>query len=153
MGSINFKLNRILASLIDGLVMLILLVAICIAPSINLVRVIQNNNLVTGDILWLVFSFIGSVLVWILYLSLTSLLFKNATLGMKLMRLVYIRTNSTELTFINLFMRSFICVICLVLSLGLTLIFDPVSLMCNEKGKNFYDILTSTKVVSFYDIG
>ena len=153
MSSINFKLNRILASLIDGLVMLILLVAICVAPSINLVRVIQNNNLVTGDILWLVFSFIGSVLVWILYLSLTTLLFKNATLGMKLMRLVYIRTSGTELTFINLFMCSFIYVICLVLSLGLTLIFDPVSLMCNEKGKNFYDILTSTKVVSLYDIG
>ncbi len=153
MSGTIFKLNRILAALIDGLMMLILLVAICIAPSINLIKVMQNGNYAIGDILWLVFSFIGSVLVWVLYLSLTSLLFKNATLGMKIMRLAFVRTNSTELTFINLFIRSFIYVICLILSLGLTLVFDPISLMLNEKGKNFYDILTSTKVVSLYDIG
>ena len=99
----NFKLTRILASLIDGLVMLILLVAMCIAPSLNLAKGIMNDNYVMGDILWLIFSFIGSVLVWILYLSLTGLIFKNATLGMKIMRLAFIKTNGTEVMFLNIF--------------------------------------------------
>ena len=152
MSSTNFKLNRILASLIDGLVMLILLVAICIAPSLNLVKGIQNNNIVNGDILWLVFSFIGSVLVWVLYLSLTGLIFKNATLGMKIMKLAFVRTNGTELTFLNIFAREFTYVICLIFSLGFTLIVDPISLLCSENGKNFYDIFSSTKVVSLYDL-
>ena len=151
MSSLTFKLNRILASLIDGLVMLILLVLICIAPAINLISKFQNNNFVTGDILWLVFSLIGTVLVWILYLSLTSLIFKNATLGMKIMHLAFTRTNGAELTFLNLFSREAILIICLVFSLGLTLILDPISLLCSEHGKNFYDIFSSTKVVSLYD--
>lgn len=152
MSSISFKLNRILAALIDGLVMLIILVAICVAPSINLIRGIQNSNYVTGDILWLVFSLIGSVLLWVLYLSLSGLIFRNATLGMKLTKLVFVRTNGTELTFLNIFTREFISVICIIFSLGFTLILDPISLLCSENGKNFYDIFSSTKVVSLYDI-
>ena len=152
MSSISFKLNRILAALIDGLVMLIILVAICVAPSINLIRGIQNSNYASGDILWLVFSLIGSVLLWVLYLSLSGLIFRNATLGMKLTKLVFVRTNGTELTFLNIFTREFISVICIIFSLGFTLILDPISLLCSENGKNFYDIFSSTKVVSLYDI-
>ena len=152
MSSISFKLNRILAALIDGLVMLIILVAICVAPSINLIRGIQNSNYVTGDIFWLVFSVIGSVLLWVLYLSLSGLIFRNATLGMKLTKLVFVRTNGTELTFLHIFTREFISVICIIFSLGFTLILDPISLLCSENGKNFYDIFSSTKVVSLYDL-
>lgn len=152
MSSINFKLNRILASLIDGLVMLIILIAICIAPSINLIRGIQNSNFVTGDILWLVFSLIGSVLIWVLYLSLTSLIFKNATLGMKIMKLVFVRSNGRELTFLDIFIRELTSVVCLVLSLGFSLIMDPISLLVSEHGRNFYDIFSFTKVVPLYDL-
>ena len=152
MSSINFKLNRILASLIDGLVMLIILTAICIAPSINLIRGIQNSNFVTGDILWLVFSLIGSVLIWVLYLSLTSLIFKNATLGMKIMKLVFVRSNGRELTFLDIFVRELTSVVCLVFSLGFSLIMDPISLLVSEHGRNFYDIFSFTKVVSLYDL-
>ena len=152
MSSINFKLNRILASLIDGLVMLIILIAICIAPSINLIRGIQNSNFVTGDILWLVFSLIGSVLIWVLYLSLTSLIFKNATLGMKIIKLVFVRSNGRELTFLDIFIRELTSVVCLVLSLGFSLIMDPISLLVSEHGRNFYDIFSFTKVVSLYDL-
>ena len=152
MSSINFKLNRILASLIDGLVMLIILIAICIAPSINLIRGIQNSNFVAGDILWLVFSLIGSVLIWVLYLSLTSLIFKNATLGMKIMKLVFVRSNGRELTFLDIFIRELTSVVCLVFSLGFSLIMDPISLLVSEHGRNFYDIFSFTKVVSLYDL-
>ena len=152
MSSTNFKLNRILASLIDGLGMLIILVAICIAPSINLIKAIQANNYVNGDILWLVFSLIGSVLLWVLYLSLTSLIFRNATLGMKIMKLAFSKTNGTELSFLNIFTREFVSIICLIFSCGFTLILDPISLICSEHGKNFYDIFSSTKVVSLYDL-
>lgn len=152
MRSTNFKANRILAALIDGLVMFILLALICVAPTINLVRTVQANNYSNGDIMWLVFSLIGSVLVWVLYLSLTGLIFKNATLGMKIMRLVFVRSNGSELAFINIFIRELISVICIIFSLGFSLILDPISLMCSESGKNFYDIFSSTKVVSLYEL-
>ena len=152
MRSTNFKANRILAALIDGLVMFILLALICAAPTINLVRTVQANNYSNGDIMWLVFSLIGSVLVWVLYLSLTGLIFKNASLGMKIMRLVFVRSNGSELTFINIFIRELISVICIIFSLGFSLILDPISLMCSESGKNFYDIFSSTKVVSLYEL-
>ncbi len=152
MSSTTFKLNRILASLIDGLVMLILLVAICIAPSINLIKAIQNDNLVNSDIIWLVFSFVGSVLVWVLYLSLTGLIFNKATLGMKIMKLSFVKTNGTEITFLNIFSREVVSIICLIFSLGFSLIIDPISLLCSKSGRNFYDIFSSLKVVSLYDV-
>ena len=152
MRSTNFKANRILAALIDGLVMFILLALICVAPTINLVGAVQANNYSNGDIMWLVFSLIGSVLVWVLYLSLTGFIFKNATLGMKIMRLVFVRSNGSELTFINIFIRELISVICIIFSLGFSIILDPISLMCSESGKNFYDIFSSTKVVSLYEL-
>ena len=152
MSSANFKVNRILASLIDGLVMFIILVAICIAPSINLINGIQANNFVSGDILWLVFSFIGSGLVWILYLSLTGLIFRNATVGMKIMRLVFVRSNGNNLTFLDIFVRELAYVICLLFSFGFTLIVDPIAISCSEKGKSFYDIFSLTKVVSLYEL-
>ena len=132
--------------------MLIILIAICLAPSINLIRGIQNSNFVTGDILWLVFSLIGSVLIWVLYLSLTSLIFKNATLGMKIMKLVFARSNGRELTFLDIFIRELTSVVCLVFSLGFSLIMDPISLLVSEHGRNFYDIFSFTKVVSLYDL-
>ena len=131
MRSTNFKANRILAALIDGLVMFILLALICVAPTINLVRTVQANNYSNGDIMWLVFSLIGSVLVWVLYLSLTGLIFKNATLGMKIMRLVFVRSNGSELTFINIFTRELISVICIIFSLVFSLILDSLSLICS----------------------
>lgn len=148
----NLKLSRILASLIDGLVMFILLVAICIAPSTSLIKAIEAGNDYQADLMWLIFSLIGSVLVWILYLSLTGLIFKNATLGMRIMRLSFVKTNGTELTFLNVFYRELVTIICLICSFGLTLIFDPISLLCSEQGKNYYDIFSSTKVVSSYEL-
>ena len=148
----NLKLNRILASLIDGLVMFILLVAICIAPSISLIKAVQAGNDYHADLMWLIFSLVGTVLVWILYLSLTGLIFKNATLGMRIMRLSFVRTNGGELTFLNIFFRELVTIVCLIFSFGFTLILDPISLLCSETGKNYYDIFSSTKVVLSYEL-
>ena len=71
---------------------------------------------------------------------------------MKIMKLAFARSDSRELTFLDIFTREVTFVVCLVLSLGLSLILDPISLLVSEHGKNFYDIFSFTKVVSLYDL-
>ena len=147
----KLKFNRILASLIDGLVMFILMVAICIFPAINVIRDINEQVLVVSDLLWLLFSFFASFAVCILYLFLSSLIFRGATFGMRINRLVFVKSNDTSLRYYNLLFRHFVNILCIVFSLGFSVIFDAISMICTEKGRNFYDILTSMKVVNIND--
>jgi len=144
----NFKLNRVLASLVDGLIMFLITAGICTAPAIIFFKGLINNNFIIADLFWLLFSIFGSFAVWILYLFISALLFKGSTLGMKFYRLTFIRTNGTELRAMNIFFREATMVICIILSLGFSVIFDFLSMLCNDSGKNFYDIFSSTKVVT-----
>lgn len=152
MGNATYKANRIVANMIDGLIMFILFVAICIAPSIVFIRDMMAGHFIVNEMVWLILSGVASVLVWILYLSLTTLIFKNATLGMRIVHLTFIKSNGGDLTFLNIFLRQLICVVCFIFSLGFTVIFDPISLICSENCRNFYDIFSSTKVVSLNDV-
>ena len=144
----NFKLNRVLASLVDGLIMFLITAGICIAPAIIFFKGAMNNNFIIADLLWLIFSIFGSFAVWILYLFMSALLLKGSTLGMKIYKLCFVKTNSTDLRAVNIFFREATLVICIVLSFGFSVVFDFLSMLCNDSGKNFYDIFSSTKVVT-----
>ncbi len=148
MTSQYFKLNRILAALIDGLVMFVILSIVCVFPTINLIRGIVEDKLLMSDLMWLFFSVFGSLCIWILYLFLGGVIFKGSTLGMKICHLYFVKSNGQVLTWMDILYREFAVVVCIVFSLGFTLIFDPISLFCSDNGKNFYDIVSSTKVVS-----
>ena len=147
MGNEGLKFNRILAALIDGFVMLVLFLAICIMPAITVIRDIISERFIVGDILWLAFSVIGSFFVWILYLFFTGIIFRNATLGMKITKICFVKSNGMLMTFKTILFREIVVVFSIVFSLGFSLIFDPISLICSENCKNFYDIFSSTKVV------
>ena len=148
----TFKFNRILTYLIDGLVMFILLAMICVAPSIIFFRDLMNGSFNTGELLWLSFSVFGSFCVWILYLFLTSIIFKGATLGMKISHLVFRRINDDKVNFRSLLFRETLLVICIVLSLGFSVFFDVISVICSKNGRTFHDVYSFMKVVSTNDI-
>ena len=152
MKDFNLKFNRILSALIDGLIMFILLAAICSYPVIVLIRHLMEDSFMKEDALWLVFSIFGSFCVWILYLFLSSLIFKNATFGMKINKLVFVKSNGGDMNFRILLFRETAVVVCFVLSLGLAPIFDLISLFCGKNNRTFYDIYSLTKVVSINDI-
>lgn len=145
---ISFKFNRILTYLIDGLVMFILMAMICVAPAIIFFRDLINGSFNTSELLWLSFSIFGSFCVWILYLFLTSLIFKGATLGMKISHLSFRKINDSDLTFRNLLYRETLVVLCIVLSLGFSVIFDLMSVICSKNGRTFHDVYSFMKVVS-----
>lgn len=145
---ISFKFNRILTYLIDGLVMFILMALICVAPSIIFFRDLLNGSFNTNELLWLSFSVFGSFCVWILYLFVTSLIFKGATLGMKISHLSFKKINDSDLTFRNLLYRETVVVLCIVLSLGFSVIFDLMSVICSKNGRTFHDVYSYMKVVS-----
>ena len=147
----HLKFNRILAAMIDGLIMFIIFVVINVAPAILYIKDIMGGIYVSSDLYWLIFTIFASFCVMILYLFVSCFLFKNATLGMRMNNLIFVRNNGIEMTFSAILIREFVVVVSLVCTLGLSLIFDPISLAFNEDGKNFYDILTMTKVVSRND--
>ena len=152
MKDFNLRFNRILAAAIDGLVMFILFATIVVYPTIVLVRDLMNDSFVLKDALWLGFSIFASFCVWILYLFVSALIFRNATLGMRINKLVFAKSNGGEMNFRVLLFRETAVVVCYVLSLGFMPIFDTISLFCGKNAKNFYDIFSLTKVVSSDDL-
>lgn len=152
MKDFNLRFNRILAAAIDGLVMFILFATIVVYPTIVLVRDLMNDSFVLKDALWLGFSIFASFCVWILYLFVSALIFRNATLGMRINKLVFAKSNGGEMNFRVLLFRETAVVVCYVLSLGFMPIFDAISLFCSKNAKNFYDIFSLTKVVSSDDL-
>lgn len=151
MSSVAFRFNRIMASLIDGLIMFLLFVAITIMPIITFIKDAQAGHFISADFIWMLFSIFGAFCVWILYLFLSSLIFGKATLGMRINKLIYTRSNGTTMSFKYLLNRSLVVVIGVVFSLGFSLIVNLVSMICSENAKNFYDIFSSTKVVKVDD--
>ena len=148
----QLKINRIFASLIDGLIMFIIFALINVAPMINCIKDAMDGVMITADYLWLGFTIFASFAVWIIYLFLSSLILKNATVGMKINGLVFVKNNGLQMSGVSILLREATVVLSIVLSLGFTIVFDPISLIFNDEGKNFYDILTSTKVVMRDDI-
>ena len=141
------KINRFFASLIDGLIMFIIFALINVAPIINCVKDAMDGAFIIADFAWLGFTIFAAFVVWFIYLFLSAIILRNATVGMKINNLVFTRNNGLQMTGISIMVREAVVVMSIVLSLGFTLVFDPISLACNDEGKNFYDILTSTKVV------
>ena len=128
--------------------MFIIMAAICVFPTINVIKDIRDQVFVYSDLFWLIGSLFGSFLVWVLYLFFSTLIFKKATLGMKINHLAFAKHHDGEVRYITLLMRMLVNVLCIVFSLGFSVILDAISMLCTAKGRNFYDILTSMKVVS-----
>ena len=105
MNKTLFVANRFLASLIDGFFMLVITVGISIFPSINFFKEISDGKLVSLSVFWFVFSLMASFLVWILYLSIPCLIFKNATLGMRLCHLRFENSKEKDVKFYHILFK------------------------------------------------
>lgn len=150
MNKTLFVANRFLASLIDGFFMLVITVGISIFPSINFFKEISDGKLVSLSVFWFVFSLMASFLVWILYLSIPCLIFKNATLGMRLCHLRFENSKEKDVKFYHILFREATLVVCIVFSLGLSLISDIISVCSNSEGRTFFDYYSSLRVVNDY---
>ena len=151
MNKTVFKANRFLATLIDGFVMFLILVGVCFAPSLTFFREISEGKFISSSIFWFAFSIFGSFCVWILYLSLSALIFRKSTLGMKLTHLTFESNRDEDVKFSSILFRETTVVMCFVLSLGLSVFSDSIAVICNKEGKSIYDVFSSIKVVSTDD--
>ena len=151
MEKANFKSNRILASLIDGFFMLLITFGVCLAPSLTFFRELVDGTFIALDLFWVIFSLVGSFLVWILYLSIPTLFFKGATLGMKLNHLTFETVKENDYSFPKILFREAGLVLTLVLSCGLLVISDFISIINNHEGRTFQDYFSQVKVVEVND--
>ncbi len=146
-----FKANRFLATLIDGFVMFLILVGVCFAPGLTFFREISEGKYITSSIFWFAFSIFGSFCIWILYLSLSALIFRRSTLGMKIVHLKFASSKDEDVKFYSILFRETTVVICFVLSLGLSVFSDSIAVINNKEGRSIYDVFSSVKVVSDND--
>lgn len=146
-----FKANRFLAALIDGLIMFLLLVAICFAPALTFFREISEGKYINSSIFWFAFSIFGSFCVWILYLTLSIVIFRKATIGMRIAHLRFISSRDEEVKFSSILFRETTLVMCLVLSCGLSLLSDSLAVICSKDGRSIYDVFSAIKVVGADD--
>ena len=146
--TIVFKLNRIIAALVDGLIIFLAFASFFTYPLIEFLLEANSNGITESTIVMLILSFVAGLGADIFYLFVTCLIFKGATLGMKMVHLTFSKNDGTTPKLISLFNRAVTIMISIVLSLGLTIIADVVCLLLNEQGKNFHDIYSNMKVVS-----
>ena len=150
--TLNLKLNRILAALIDGLIILLITWGSMAYPFVELIKGISNNAVTVGSINFLIITFFVGMLFSILYLFISSLIFKNATLGMKICHIAFTNYDGKNPSKTALFYRSSMIIFCFILSLGLVVVSNFVTVLHNEFGRNFHDVFLKMKVVSSYDL-
>ena len=82
----------------------------------------------------------------------SEIIFKNATLGMRLNHLTFRRINDLEMPINTLIFRATFFVITVVFTCGLSVIFDILSMIITENGKTFHDVYSYVKVVPTNDL-
>ena len=148
----NLKINRILAALVDGLIMFIIFWAVFIFPLIDFLKAIKTDTYTPNHLFPLIGFFITGLILDILYLFISSLILKGSTLGMKMFNITYVKYDGTSPKGHDLFFHGVAVVISLTLSFGLSAFVDLCSLLSNKMGKSFHDIFFAMKMVSVYDL-
>ena len=148
----KLKANKILAALIDGLIMFILFWAIFIFPMIAFIEDYMKHTL-TGNSCLLFFGAYGVGMVMdAIYLFLTALIFKNATFGMRMAGIIFIQNDGENPSKPRLFLRSFMFVLTEVFTLGLILLTDFITVLISDSGRSFHDAYAGLKVENAYDL-
>ena len=147
----KLKANKILAALIDGLIMFILFWAVFIFPMISFIEDFLRKTLTTESFLLFFGAYAVGMLMTAIYLFMTSLIFKNATLGMRIASIAFSQNDGSIPSKTRLFLRSFIIIISETLTLGLVLVTDFLTILFSDSGRDFHDAYSGLKVDNCYD--
>lgn len=150
--TINFKLNRILAALIDGLIILVISAGVSVYPFIEMINHFKQGSLNPSVISVFIFTVVAGLLLGIVYLFITFVIFKNASLGMRITHLAFVTYDGKKPSKATLLNRSALVIITFLLSFGVVVLANFVSVLCNDYGRNFYDIFAKIKMVNVYDL-
>ncbi|MCR5505696.1 MAG: RDD family protein [Bacilli bacterium] len=147
----KLKANKILAALIDGLIMFILFWAIFLFPMIAFIDNFKTGTLTVNSYLLFFGAYAVGMLLTAIYLFMMTLIFKNATFGMKVAGIAFIQNDGNIPAKSRLFSRSFIFVLSEIFTLGLVLITDLLTIILSETGRDFHDAYSGLKVENVYD--
>ena len=148
----KLKANKILAALIDGLIMFILFWAIFIFPMINFIEDFIRHSLSLQSYLLFFGAYAVGMLMTAIYLFMMMLIFKNATLGMRIAGIMFIQNDGEIPAKHRLFLRSFIFALAEVFTLGIVLLTDFITILLSDSGRDFHDAYSGLKVENVYDI-
>ena len=149
---LKLKVNKILAALIDGLIMFILFWAIFIFPMIAFIEDYLNKTMSVNSYLLFFGAYAVGMFMTALYLFMTMLIFKNATLGMKIAGIAFIQNDGETPAKTRLFLRSFVFVLTEVFTLGIVLVTDFLTVLLSDNGRDFHDAYSGLKVENVYDL-
>ncbi len=147
----RFALKKILATVVDILIMLVVTGLLMLPSIIYLVIVTTTSTFTTFDIYALyISSSLGvalSIISSIAYLVVVPSYTNGQTIGYIIFKLRLINNNNEALTSKVLFVRATTRLVIIILTLGVCLIADLLVLLLNKRGISFYDVLTSTHII------
>ena len=148
----KLKVNKILAALIDGLIMFILFWAIFIFPMIAIIEDYTKHTLTANSYFLFFGAYVVGMLMDAIYLFMTMLIFKNATFGMKIANIQFVQNDGEIPAKTRLFLRSFVFILTEVFTLGLILVTDFLTVLLSDSGRSFHDAYSGLKVENAYDL-
>ncbi|MCD8204734.1 MAG: RDD family protein [Coprobacillus sp.] len=144
----RIKRNKLYASLIDGLFIVVLISLFIIPSTINYVGALNEGTLTTRITTMYALSFVFALIVCFLYLYVPSLALKGCTLGMRLFSIQYVDSENNPLKCSKMCGRAIMVSLLSFVTVGLGALICALAIGTSHDGKTFYDVMISDKVVS-----
>lgn len=148
--------HRILAFIIDNLIVSLMCLLINIRTMILVIGILKNEE--SPDMVYLVFQLLitGGIIILIagFYYLFIPMIFRGQTLGKKVMEIKIVKEDGNDIDFTSLFLREMVGRIIIDLfSFGLAEIISFFVMLLSENHRTFYDSLANTMVIDIKDIG
>lgn len=141
-------ISRILAGIVDFL-MVGSIVALFMIPAVISLATTLTNDIEINVIALFITSFLGgalSLIGIIIYTVLIPVYWKGQTLGKRIFYLQIKKKNGEDVDFKAMFGRVLLRIMMVLITLGLSIIVDFITLCSLKEHNTFYDILASTCV-------
>ena len=141
--------HRLLAILFDTFIVLAIIIVANIPAVISFVNVSINKSTVNIVALYIAAFFSGalSLIGIILYTIVVPVFLNGQTLGKKYFNLAIVKNNGSDIDFKTMFIRELTRFFIIIVSFGLSIIVDLITLMTSRGCSTFYDTISTTKVV------
>lgn len=144
--------HRLLAILFDTFIVLAIVIIANIPSVISFVNVSINKTTPNVVALYIAALLSGalSLVGIILYTIVVPVYLNGQTLGKRYFNLTIVRNNGQEIDFKTMFTRELTRFLIILVTFGISIIVDLISILTSKSNATFYDTISSTKVVDVF---
>lgn len=144
--------HRLFAILFDVFIVLAIIVVACIPSVVSFINVSIDKSTINIVALYISAFFSGalSLIGIILYSIVLPVFMKGQTLGKRYFNITIMKVNGNEVDFKTMFVRELTRLFVIIVTLGLSIIVDLITIITSRGNSTFYDTISATKVVDVF---